>query len=179
MTDQAAVFFKLLFTGTTYADAPLVARQVGPHPLEPRHGIFELCQLDLEVRLVREGVGREDVEDDLGAIDDLDSQVLFQVARLRGTEVVVEEDDVPLVRLDRVFQLLDLAGADVSRDVDLMPLLQHGANDDQTSGLGQPPKLVQGIIGRPVTMGKNNPYQNCSFLTPQTLDAICINQGGT
>ena len=48
----------------------------------------------------------------------------------------------------------------------------------KAGGLGQAPELVQGIVGRHVTMGKDNPDQNGSFLTPGTLDAICINQGG-
>ena len=48
----------------------------------------------------------------------------------------------------------------------------------QTGCLGQAPELVQGIVGRHVTMGQDNPDQNGSFLTPRTLDAIGIDQGG-
>ena len=123
-------------------------------------------------------VRREDIEDHLGAIDHLDAELLLEVAGLGGTQVVVEEDDVGLLGLDRRLELLDLARADVGRDVDLLPLLQHAADNEQAGCLGQAPELVQGIVGRHVTMGKDNPDQNGSFLTPGTLDAICINQGG-
>ena len=106
---------------------------------KPRHRVFELRQLDLEVSLVRPGVRGENVEDHLGAIDHLDLELSLEVAGLGRTEVVVEDDDVRLLGLDQRFQLLDLARADVGRDVDLLPFLQHGADDHQAGGLRQPP----------------------------------------
>ena len=72
--DEPAVFLELLLARAADADAALVARQVGPHPLEPGQGVLELRQLDLEMGLVRPGPGGEDVEDDLGPVDDLDAQ---------------------------------------------------------------------------------------------------------
>src|SRR5262249_35053093 len=36
--DQPAVLFELLLAGASEADAAFVAREVGPHPLEPREG---------------------------------------------------------------------------------------------------------------------------------------------
>ena len=50
--DEPAVLLELLLAGPADADPPLVARQVGPHPLEPGQRVFELGQLDLEVGLV-------------------------------------------------------------------------------------------------------------------------------
>ena len=141
---QPAVFFELLFAGPAHADAALVTRQVGPHPLEPGHRVFELGQLDLEVGLVRPGMGGEDVEDDLGAVDHLDAELLLEVPRLRRAQVVVEDDEVGLVGLDQLLELLDLARADVGGDVDVLPLLQHAADHDETGRLGQTADLVQG-----------------------------------
>ena len=57
LADEPAVLFELLLAGAADADAALVARQVGPHPLEPGQGVFELGQLDLEVGLVRAAPG--------------------------------------------------------------------------------------------------------------------------
>ena len=91
MADQPAVFLELLFARAADADAPLVSRQVGPHPLQPRHGVFQLRQLDLEMGLVGPGMRREDIEDHLGAVDHLDPELLLEVAGLRGAQVVVEE----------------------------------------------------------------------------------------
>ena len=55
----------------------------------------------------------------------------FQVPRLGGAQVVVEDDEVGLVRLDQLLQLLDLARADVGGDIDLLPLLEHAADHDE------------------------------------------------
>ena len=107
--DQAAVFLELLFARAAHADTPLVPRKVGPHPLQPRHGIFQLRQLDLKMGLVGPGMRCEDIQDHLGAIDHLDPELLLEVAGLRGTEVVVEEDHVGLLGLDRRLELLDLS----------------------------------------------------------------------
>ena len=98
--DQPAVFLELLLARPPDADASLVPRQVGPHPLEPRHRVFELRQLDLKVRLVGPRVGGEDIEDHLGAVDDLDVELLLEVAGLGGAQVVVEDDHVGLLGLD-------------------------------------------------------------------------------
>ena len=98
---QPAVFLELLFARTAHADAALVTRKVGPHPLQPGHGVLELCQLDLKVGLVRPGMRGEDVEDHLGPVDDLDLELLLEVARLRRPQVVVKDYDVGLVRVDQ------------------------------------------------------------------------------
>ena len=82
--DEPAVFFELGFAGAAQADAAFVARQVGPHLPEPRQRVFELGQLDLEPGLGRAGPGREDVEDELAAIEHLDAGGFFQVAHLAG-----------------------------------------------------------------------------------------------
>ena len=54
----------------------------------------------------------------------------------------------------------------------MLPLLQHTADDLQAGCLGQATELVQRVVGRRVTMGKNNPDQDGSFWTPGTLDVI-------
>ena len=73
LRDDAAVFFELGFAGAAQADAALVARQVGPHLAQAGQGVFELGELDLQARLVAAGARGEDVEDEFGAIQDLDS----------------------------------------------------------------------------------------------------------
>jgi hypothetical protein len=154
MPDQPAVFLELLLARAAEADAPLIAGQVGPHPLEPRHGVLELRHLDLEMGLVRPRVGREDVQDDLGAVDHLHLELPLEVARLGGPEVVVEDDDVGLLGLGDRLELLDLPRADVGGDVDLVTLLQHTADHTQAGRLHQSPELIQGIVGRhDFTMG--------------------------
>ena len=71
--DQSPVFFELLFARAANSDAPLVPREVGPHPLQTRHGVFQLCQLDLQMGLVGLSMCGEDIQDHFGAVNDLDS----------------------------------------------------------------------------------------------------------
>ena len=101
MGDQPAVLLELLFARSANADASLVPRQVRPQPLEPGHGVLELGELHLEMSFVRPGMSGEDVEDDLGPIHHLDLDGPFQVARLGGSQVVIEDDHVGLVGLDQ------------------------------------------------------------------------------
>ena len=176
--NQPAVFLELLFAGTSYADAPLVPRKVRPHPLQPRHGILELRQLDLQMGLVRSRVRREDVEDHLGAVNDLHLELLLEVARLRRPQVVVKNNDVRLVGINQQLQLLDLSRADISRDIDLMPLLQHLADYVQIGRLGQSSQLFERIIGRRVGVRQDHTDQDGTFLTSETLDAFYVDQGG-
>ena len=172
MADQPAVFLELLLARAADADAALVARQVGPHPLEAGHRVLELGQLDLEMGLVGPGVGGEDVEDHLGAVDDLDLEGLLEVSRLGGPEVVVEDDDVGLVSRDQFLELFDLARADVGGDVDLLAFLQHGPRHVKAGRLGQAANLVQGIVLIRVVVGEDDPDEDGTFLTPQTLGAL-------
>ena len=115
--------------------------------------------------------GGEDVEDHLGPVDHLDAQELLQVPGLRGAEVVVEDDEVGLVRLDQLLELLDLARADVGGDVDLLPLLEHAADHDQTGRLGQAPDLVQGVVGRDLAVGAGS--RRPGSTSPADRDARC------
>ena len=73
---------------------------------------------------------------------------------------------------------LDLARADVRRDINLMPLLQHLADHVQIGRLGQSAQLIERIVGCRVGAGQNDTDQNGTFLTSETLDAFCVDQGG-
>jgi hypothetical protein len=59
-----------------------------------------------------------------------------------------------------------------------MPLLQHLANHRQIGRLGQSAELVQRIVGRRVGARQNDTDENGTFLSPETLDAFCFDQGG-
>ena len=57
----------------------------------------DLGQFDLQLGFVGAGAGGEDVEDQLGAVEDFASLMIFSRSRdLVGGQVVVEDDDVGL-----------------------------------------------------------------------------------
>ena len=97
--DEPAVFFELRFAGAAQADArpcsatgastsvAAAAARIRAAPARPAAG----------PRSVRARRG-EDVEDQLAAVEDLDLGRLFEVADLGRRQVVVEDDDVGVVR---------------------------------------------------------------------------------
>ena len=63
-------------------------------PDQPRQQVLQLRELDLQLAFARPRAPREDVEDQLRAIDDLAVERLLEVAQLRRRQLVVEDDDV-------------------------------------------------------------------------------------
>ena len=108
----------------------------------------------------------------------LSSSFLLEVASLRRPEVVVEDDDVGLVGVDQELELVDLSRADVCRDVNLMPLLQHLGDHVQIGRLGQAAQLIERIVGRRVGVRQDDTDQDGTFLTSEPLDSFCVDQGG-
>ena len=94
MADAAAVGLELRFAGAQRADAAALSRQRVARSDQPRHEVLELRELDLELAFPRARAAREDVEDQLRAIDDLAVERLLEVAQLRRRQLVVEDDDV-------------------------------------------------------------------------------------
>ena len=68
--------------------------EVLPHPAHAREVVLELRELDLELALGAARVLREDVEDQLRAIDDARLQRVLERALLRRAELVVDEEDL-------------------------------------------------------------------------------------
>ena len=92
--DAAAVGFELGFAGAPRADAAAEPRQRGAGADQPRQQVLQLRELDLQLAFARARAPREDVEDELRAIDDLAADRLFDVPQLRRRQLVVEDDDV-------------------------------------------------------------------------------------
>ena len=75
---DAFVDFELLFARAAEPDAaPRLPLEVRPHPLQPRERVFELRQFDRKASLPRLRSTRENVENQLGAVDRFDFQPLF------------------------------------------------------------------------------------------------------
>ena len=67
------------------------ALEVLPHAAHARQVVLELRELDLELALGADGVLREDVEDQLRAVDDARVERVLERALLVGLELVVDE----------------------------------------------------------------------------------------
>ena len=91
LADATAVDLELCLARSARPDAAAGAREVSPHAGQARQQVAQLRQLHLQLRLPRAGSLREDVEDQLAAIDDADLERLFEIAHLRGTQVLVAD----------------------------------------------------------------------------------------
>ena len=89
-----AVSFKLSFTRASGADAAAQLRHLNSPPGESRQHVFQLRQFDLQLSFAGSGVLGEDVEDKLRAVDHADIDYLFDIALLRGGEVVIKQNQI-------------------------------------------------------------------------------------
>ena len=83
MADPPAIGLELRFAGAARADAAAQPRQRGGRADEPRQQVLQLRELDLQLAFARPRAPREDVEDELRAIDDLAVERLLEVPQLR------------------------------------------------------------------------------------------------
>ena len=115
---------------------------------QPRQQVLQLRELDLQLAFARPRAAREDVEDELRAVDDLPADLLFDVPQLRRRELVVEDDD-DRRRSPRTTPRACwiLPGAEKRGRIGLRPLLQHAQHDLGAGRLGQARELVERSLG--------------------------------
>ena len=142
-----AVDLELRLTGSTRPDAAAETREVRPGAREARQHVLELRQLDLELALQAARPTGEDVEDQLAPVEHLDVQLLRQVALLRRAQVLVDEDDAGMRGGDLVFQLGDLARADVRRRRDAADGLADGRDRLDAGRARETVELAQRLLG--------------------------------
>ena len=85
----------------------------------------------------------EDLEDHHGAVHHFAADLLFEVVRLRGGDVVVDEDEVRALEQYLLAQLLALADPEVPRRIEAGALLREGADHLEPQRLGELAQLGQ------------------------------------
>ena len=135
LPDPAAVRLQLRLAGPAGSDPAAEPRQQHAAPRQPRQQVVELRQLDLEPALARARPAREDVEDQLRAVERLALDLLLQVALLGRRELLVEEHQLGLLQGAARLHLAHLAAADECRGVAPRPLLQLLADDARAGAL--------------------------------------------
>ena len=128
-----------------------LAGQVRPHAGQPRQPVLELGQLHLDLPLAGVGVLGEDVQDEGGAVDQLDllPERLLQAALLPGGQLLVEDDHAGGELGHPFLQLLDLALADVGPRVGVDQPLVEPVDHLDPRGARQLLQLLEGILQGP------------------------------
>ena len=147
LVDAAAIGFELGFAGPACADASAQTRHPGAVACQARQQIPELCQFHLQPAFPGTRAAGEDVEDQLCAVDDLGVERLFQIALLRGCELVIRDHEVSRQRLHHGRQLLDLAGSDQRSSVGHGPGLRYTLDDIGIGAQRESRELIQGFFG--------------------------------
>ena len=125
-----------------------------PHAAHPRQVVFELRQLDLELALGGDGVLGEDVEDQLGAIDDAGLERILERALLNRRDLVVDDQDVGPGGGKGALELRQLALADEGARVGLGAVLNDFRGDLDAGGARQLAQLGQ-LAGHVDTVRKD------------------------
>jgi len=114
---------------------------------QSREYVFQLRQFHLQTPFGRAGATGEYIEDQLGAVDDLDVNGGFEVALLRGSEFVVDNQDVGLMCLGEFFQFLYFAVSKQSGRVEDGTDLEHLGRNSCAGACGQFGKLAKRFGG--------------------------------
>ena len=133
MTDATPVGFELCFARAARANSAAQARKRLRRSGQARQPVLQLRQLDLKLPLTRPRAAREDVENQLRAIDHTPAEDLFEIARLRRRELVVEHHDVDVQLGAGTGDQLRLPAADERRGIGETPILRR-AQDDVGAG---------------------------------------------
>src|SRR6185369_2884326 len=171
----AAVGLELGFAGPARTDAGLHARKMRPRPRKARQHVLELRELDLQLAGTGLRAKREDVEDELAAVEHLDRQRagrqvfrkrLLEVAALRRRQRIVEDHDFRVLVGDDALELLDLAASDARRGRQLLHLLADAVDYVEPGRFGKKRELLQRFGGvRGIVPGPHEdralPYDAC------------------
>ncbi len=110
---------------------------MGPLARQARLQITELGDLDLELARQSASALGEDIKDELAAIDNPKVKFLFEVARLRRTETVVEDRERRAVLARDRAQFADFTLADKGARIDFLQILLDLAAYFRASGFCQ------------------------------------------
>jgi hypothetical protein len=144
--DLPAVGFELRFTGTACPDAAAQLRHLHAAPSQSGQHVFELRQLDLQLSFARFRVPSKNIEDELRAINHALMQDAFDVALLRGRQVVVEENQIGFRRSGCFGNLLELAAPDQRGRIRTVAPLQQFADDDRACASGQRVQFIERLF---------------------------------
>ena len=151
--DEPTVGLELALAGPSRADPATRARQVRPHPRQPRQVVLQRGELDLEPALLGPRVAGEDVDDQRGAIEHLAVEELLEAALLVRLELVVDDEHVEVGRCALVHELGGAAAAEIPHGIRARPSLRRGAHHDGPCGLGQGAELLERPRDRPPSVG--------------------------
>src|SRR5208282_4359469 len=121
--------FKLLLARSARPNSAAEARKLFSASGQTREQVVQLREFHLELAFPRAGVASEDVEDQLSAVDDAAADSLFHVAKLHGSEVVVDDHERHVARFGFDANLVNLAATDEGGGIKGVAYLEQRPGD--------------------------------------------------
>ncbi len=146
LVNLALVRLQLGLSRTARPDSPTQAGQFHSPPPQSRQPVVELGQLDLQLSLPGSRTAGEDIQDELGSVDDFAVEDALDVALLGRGKVVVEDHGVGPVPIQQSLQEIQLPFADQIRRVIAGPLLQQAGGHPGSGGGSQGSQLIQRFL---------------------------------
>ena len=137
---------ELRLAGPARPDAAAEALEMLPHAAHPGKVVLELCQLDLELAFGARRVLGEDVEDELGAVDHAQLELVLETALLARVEVVVDDEGFGVRAGDRLLQLDELPLPHVGARIRRGPALQELPDGLDARGAQKLPHLGELVL---------------------------------
>ena len=98
ITDHPAIGLNLRFTGTAKkTETTPLPLQVGPAADQSARLIVKMCQFNLQPAFRSRGTCTENLQDQPGAVDNLDLELFFQIALLNSRQGTVYNQNVRIV----------------------------------------------------------------------------------
>ena len=162
--DDSLIGLQLRLTRTTHTDTTTLALQVCPQAGQAGQHITILRQLHLRLGVRRLRPTGEDVENQVGPVEDLDLKLLLDVTQLLGRQLIVEDHQADLVLLDISFDLLQFAGTDEGHRIGSLRLLRESFYRLDTSRIRQEGQLVEIFLHfLLILLGCHQAHQNRSL----------------
>ena len=143
--DAATVGFELGFTWAAGADTTTLAGEGEALTGEAGEDVLELGEFHLQAAFSSAGSAGEDIEDELGAVDDANADGPFQIALLGGGKVVIKDDDVGLGGFGIFLEFLNLALTEEGSGIGERPDLEELADDCGTGRKGKFFEFAEGF----------------------------------
>ena len=150
VTDDTAVGLDLALTGTAAGTGTAALPfEVSPHARKAGQHIFVVGQLHLRLGIGRLRPRHENIEDQARTVEDAAGHGLFDIARLRRGELVVENHHVDLLLPAVTGDLFQLARADVYAGRRLRQPLRKAFHTHDIGRFGQEFEFVEELFGLP------------------------------
>ncbi len=140
---EAAVCLELRFARAARPHPAAEPLEVLPHAPHAREVVLELRELDLELSLRATGMLREDVEDQLRAVDDASAECVLERPLLRRAQLVVGDEHLGRSSSVGLLQLAELPLAQERSRVGMASVLHDLADGHGTRRTSELAKLVE------------------------------------